>query len=289
MPRRILAGFPQNARNELVRLRRGSPGHDSGPLGWLLFRCRTAPGQHLLPIWRKLGTRKSRLETKTENEAFSALLARLWCHLILENPANRAENLICLCSATIGQTGWRMVQVGAIFPDSDSSLYWTVCGVIFVSSVKLRWMNSRFGQFEFRYSPSPQARSRRSIASVAADSAYDKEAVYEAIEAHSPGRRTRVVIPPQRNATLSQNSNTAMRERDRHIRAIERHGRREWYKLSGCTERSMVENAVYRYKAIMGPEMRARTLARQRVEHRIGCEILNKMTALGMPDTYCAG
>ena len=91
------------------------------------------------------------------------------------------------------------------------------------------------------------------IASVAADSAYDKEAVYEAIEAHSPGRRTRVVIPPQRNATLSQNSNTAMRERDRHIRAIERHGRREWYKLSGCTERSMVENAVYRYKAIMGP------------------------------------
>ena len=70
---------------------------------------------------------------------------------------------------------------------------------------------------------------------MAADSAYDKEAVYETIEAHSPGRRTRVVIPPQRNATLSQNSNTAMQERDRHIRAIERHGRREWYKLSGCT------------------------------------------------------
>ena len=51
----------------------------------------------------------------------------------------------------------------------------------------------------------------------------------------------------------------------------------------------MVENAVYRYKAIIGPEMRTRTLARQRVEHRIGCEILNKITALGMPDTYCAG
>ena len=52
------------------------------------------------------------------------------------------------------------------------------------------------------------------LVSVAADSAYDKEAVYEAIEAHSPGRRTRVVIPPQRNATLSQNSNTAMQEGD---------------------------------------------------------------------------
>ena len=94
---------------------------------------------------------------------------------------------------------------------------------------------------------------------MAADSAYDKETVYKAIEAHSPGRRTRVVIPPQRNATLSQNSNTAMQERDRHIRAIERHGRREWYKLSGCTKRSMVENAVYRYKAIIGSERRCCT------------------------------
>ena len=32
----------------------------------------------------------------------------------LQNPANRAENLTRLCSATIGQTGWRMVQFGAI-------------------------------------------------------------------------------------------------------------------------------------------------------------------------------
>ena len=66
------------------------------------------------PLWRKRGTRKSRLETKTENEASSALLARLWCHLPLQNPANCAENLIRLCSATICKTGWRMVQVGAI-------------------------------------------------------------------------------------------------------------------------------------------------------------------------------
>ena len=66
------------------------------------------------PLWRKRGTRKSGLETNPENEARSALLARLWCHLILQNPANCAENLTRLCSATIGQTGWRMVQVGAI-------------------------------------------------------------------------------------------------------------------------------------------------------------------------------
>ena len=51
----------------------------------------------------------------------------------------------------------------------------------------------------------------------------------------------------------------------------------------------MVENSIYRYKQIIGRQMRARTLARQCVEHRIGSEILNKMTALGMPDTCCVG
>ena len=60
------------------RLRCGSPGLDSGPLGRPLFRRCTALSAARSPIWRKRGTRKSRLETKTENEASSALLARLW-------------------------------------------------------------------------------------------------------------------------------------------------------------------------------------------------------------------
>ncbi len=60
------------------RLRRGSPGLDSGPLGRPLFRRCTALSATRSPLWRKRGTRKSRLETKTENEASSALLARLW-------------------------------------------------------------------------------------------------------------------------------------------------------------------------------------------------------------------
>ena len=43
-----------------------------------LFSDAARPGQRPAPLWRKRGTRKSRLETKTENEASSALLARLW-------------------------------------------------------------------------------------------------------------------------------------------------------------------------------------------------------------------
>ncbi len=101
--------------------------------------------------------------------------------------------------------------------------------------------------------PALLTQTQAPLASASADSAYDKEAVYKAIEAHSPGRRTRVVIPPQRNATLSQNSNTAMRERDRHIRAIERHGRREWYKLSGCTSEAWWKTRSIVTKRSSGP------------------------------------
>ena len=44
-----------------------------------LFSDAARPCQrHAPPLWRKRGTRKSRLETKTENEASPALLARLW-------------------------------------------------------------------------------------------------------------------------------------------------------------------------------------------------------------------
>ena len=112
-------------QNVLGLLRCDSLGLDSGPLGWPLFRFRTARSALVLLFGRKRGTRKSRLETKTENEANSALLARLWCHLPLQNPANRAENLIRLCSATICKTGWRMVQSGAIRSRLETLKHWS--------------------------------------------------------------------------------------------------------------------------------------------------------------------
>ena len=84
-------------------------------LSGCLFSCRPhGPVSARSPTGRKRGTQKLRLETNPKNEARSALLARLWCHLIRQNRANRAENPTCLCSATICKTEWRMVQVGAI-------------------------------------------------------------------------------------------------------------------------------------------------------------------------------
>ena len=126
------------------------------------------------------------------------------------------------------------------------------------------------------------------LASFSGDGAYDQEPVYEAVEKQSPDRRTRVIIPPQKGAVLSPESATAMQERNRHIRSIHRIGRREWHLWSGFTKRSRVENVVHRYKAILGREMKSRTVAGQRVEARIGCRILNKMAKLGMPESYRA-
>ena len=121
------------------------------------------------------------------------------------------------------------------------------------------------------------------LASFSGDGAYDKESVYEAVQAHSPNRRTRVVIPPQQGALLSDVPSLA--DRNRHIRAIDWIGRREWHLRSGYSKRSRVENIFHRYKAIIGREMKARTLAGQRVEARIGCGILNRMARLGMPES----
>jgi len=123
------------------------------------------------------------------------------------------------------------------------------------------------------------------LASVSADAAYDKEAVYEAAENHTDARSPRVLIPPKKNAQVKPEV-AILRERNRNIRSRARLGKRQWHTRSGYSRRSLVENMVFRYKAIIRPAMRARTLQGQRVEARLGCRILNTMTALGMPESH---
>jgi hypothetical protein len=49
------------------------------------------------------------------------------------------------------------------------------------------------------------------VASVSADGAYDTKAVYEAAHSHGEGRTVRVLIPPGRDAQLSQRPSAAVR------------------------------------------------------------------------------
>ncbi len=129
---------------------------------------------------------------------------------------------------------------------------------------------------------------KRPIASLRADAAYDSKTVYEVVESHPQSRSPRVLIPPNRRAKVAPDASIT-RERNRNIRARARLGRRKWQIRSGYSKRSKVETTFSRYKAILGPAMRARRLASQRVEASIGCKILNIMTELGMPDGHMVG
>ncbi len=92
-------------------------------------------------------------------------------------------------------------------------------------------------------------------------------------------------ILPRRNARCSRDSHPppwrAMR--DTHLRRIRTQGRYEWRKSNGCTRQSVAENAVSRYKAILGVSLSARTVKNQKVEAAIKCAVLNRMAELGMP------
>ena len=50
--------------------------------------------------------------------------------------------------------------------------------------------------------------------------------------------------------------------------------------------RSLVDNAVFRHKTIIGRSMRSRIFDGQRVEVQLVSKTLNTMTCLGMPDSY---
>jgi hypothetical protein len=56
-----------------------------------------------------------------------------------------------------------------------------------------------------------------------------------------------------------------------------------WQKAVGYGKRSLGETAMFRYKTLIGPTLRARTLTRQKTEARLACFVINRMTELGRP------
>ena len=121
------------------------------------------------------------------------------------------------------------------------------------------------------------------IASVVADGAYDGEPIYRAVAERQPDPPVAVVIPPRATAVPSPTANTAPTQRDRHLRMIREKGRMGWQRAVGYGRRSLGETAMFRYKAIIGRGLRARTLPAQKTEARVACSVLNRMTRLGMP------
>lgn len=116
------------------------------------------------------------------------------------------------------------------------------------------------------------------------DGAYDWWEIWEAIAA----RGAIATIPPRTGAVIRQHGNchAPPLPRDQVLRFVRRHGLHRWKEQSGYSRRSLAETTMMRQKVIFGPSLSSRSLARQAVECRLRCALLNRFTALGMPDSY---
>jgi hypothetical protein len=115
-----------------------------------------------------------------------------------------------------------------------------------------------------------------------ADGAYDGEPTCDLL-AKRFGSKIEVTIPPPRNAALSPDAAQHPTVRDHHIVEIQAHGRMAWQKTSGYNQRSRGETQMGRWKAVIGPKLKARTFENQKTEAKIGVRVLNRMTGLGRP------
>jgi hypothetical protein len=126
----------------------------------------------------------------------------------------------------------------------------------------------------------------QTLLACAADGAYDKRKVYDALNEHSP--EVKLLIPPRKNARIWQHGNSKAErlKRDENLRYIRKHGWQQWKEDSGYHMRSLAETAMFRLKTIFGDELSARLLETQTTQALIRCSALNKMTLLGMPESY---
>ena len=116
------------------------------------------------------------------------------------------------------------------------------------------------------------------------DGAYDSNEVYAFLKNKFPNAK--IVIPPDKNAIVHDKNHDI---RNQHLKEIQKHGRMKWQKENQYGRRNISELSIQRRKRILGNQLHAREFTRQKVETMIGSGILNKMTSLGMPQSYrCA-
>lgn len=123
------------------------------------------------------------------------------------------------------------------------------------------------------------------IAQLSADRAFDKKVCYEAVKKRKVAR---IAIPPQKNARIRQHGNTngSPFPRDETIRRIRAIGRKQWKEESGYHRRSIAETTMFRLKTVFTDQVRAVKLLNQRVQLLLRCKALNRMSTLGMPESY---
>jgi Transposase DDE domain len=118
------------------------------------------------------------------------------------------------------------------------------------------------------------------IGRVTADGAYDGVPTYKTIATH--GDDIEVVIPP-RSTAISSGEVGSPTQRDNHLKMITERGRLAWQVATDYGQRALIETTMGRYKALIGPRLRARGFAAQQTEAAIGVAALNRMLAAARP------
>lgn len=128
------------------------------------------------------------------------------------------------------------------------------------------------------------------IVQLSGDGGYDQRPCYEVLQKRQEKQKEKlkVTIPPRRGARIWRHGNSQEEPlaRDANLREMRRVGRKRWKQENGYHRRSLAETAMSRYKRVVGEKLQARQFGRQCTEAFVGVLILNRMTALGMPQSY---
>jgi len=132
----------------------------------------------------------------------------------------------------------------------------------------------------------------KAIDKITGDGAYDQYKNYQLAE----DKEFQLITPPRKDAKLtkectghsSQQKQTpqmrvALKTRDSYIERIRQIDRPEWKIEIGYHRRSLAETAMFRLKTILGNRLSTRKFENQKVEAAIWCNVINRMTQLGMP------
>jgi Transposase DDE domain len=126
---------------------------------------------------------------------------------------------------------------------------------------------------------------KTSIRSFKGDGAYDKHPLRRRLYQHGILQ----LIPPHHAAAVRADKGPYLSERNADVAFIKKQGKQQWKVLTHYHQRSKAETFMYRYKTIIGENLKARKLASQQTEAAISCKILNQMLILAKPKACKAG
>lgn len=208
-------------------------------------------------------------------------LSRRGAHLAVTLPSSKKGALHLVVDATgmkvYGEGEWKVRQHGWTKRRMWRKLH---LGVDEASGIIMACEMSSKSKTDGRVLPDLLKQVEGEITQVSADGAYDSKDCYRVIGK----RKARAIIPPREGSTIS--AEKGLEQRDENVRDVRELGKKEWKKTSNYHRRSLAETAIYRVKVILGDRLRARSKERQVVELRMKCAALNRMTSLGMPESY---